>query len=82
MENKYPMSVETRFSLIQLIDDMHFLVDTLVEQEVVKPTKEIQIIRRSMRELKYDLCEPIRNTATRVIKKIKEDKKKDDPSSN
>ncbi len=57
------MDIETRVTFIDLIGNIEMLVDAMVEQEVMKPTEELQRIRKDYRALKMALCEPFRNAS-------------------
>ncbi len=54
------LDLETRITLIDLIGNFEMLMDAMVEQEIMKPTLEFQLIREDYKNLKSALCEPFR----------------------
>ncbi len=68
------MSIETRLLFITLVDDLSLLMDLMVHQEVMKPTPELQLIRKNYKELKMELTEPFRKNNIE-IKEVKKDDK-------
>lgn len=54
------MDIETRLAFIDLIDDVHLLLDVMIERELLEPTESLLIVKGNFNDLKYRLCEPFR----------------------
>ncbi len=57
------MDLETRVTLIDLVGNFEMLIDLMVEQEVLKPTPELQLVRKDYKDLKMGLCEPFKKAS-------------------
>ncbi len=61
--NQFPMSIETRMALIDLLGNIEMLLDEMIQQEVLRPNESVQLIRQDNKKLRLDLCEPFKKAS-------------------